>query len=117
MADVVDATKENLEREILKVIAHKLRARKMKAERSAKIAKVVLSKLEMAHSLAEIHEALPEMSLEFEELGEVLDPMYQEFNTRIHAAIDERLDQLIAAGKIKEVHNLVEGVYAKEVYG
>jgi hypothetical protein len=113
MSDQVAEVKLDLEKKILKAIADQLRNHNLNAKQSSELSKQVLSGLHKSISLAEIHAALFQLTSNFTQLKSALDPIIDDYNSRIKEAVNQKVDEYIKKGDIKGVQEVVAAVYSK----
>ena len=98
--------REKVQSEIVKLISSRLEDGKIKEARAKEIAAMVLEKLPGDISYEKLIQVLPKLDDHFEELSTVVVPIMVEYEQKIRKVVDDKITQLIKAGKFDDALNM-----------
>jgi len=98
--------REKVQSEIVKLISSRLEDGKIKEARAKEIAAMVLEKLPGDISYEKLMQVLPKLDDHFEELSTVVVPIMVEYEQKIRKVVDDKITQLIKAGKFDDALNM-----------
>lgn len=94
--------RKKLERDILAIMAEKLRKGEMDPDRARAIARMLLDKLHPPLTLEQIHQIAPTLDDHFTELTNAVLPVVQDHEEEMKEIVAHHAEKLIKSGKFDE---------------
>jgi hypothetical protein len=110
-----DQIREQIEADIVELIKAKVEAEEMTEERAQAIAQRVLDMLKPGLSLEELYKTLPKLDDNFSEIGHIIVPYLQDYETGVTKVAANQVRELIMQGKYREAQDLADRVIKQDV--
>ena len=91
--------RKQLQEQIVSLIKARVQSGSMDEDRNKAIAQMVLDKLPEGISYSELMKVVPTLDDHFQELAQVVVPIMVDYEKKIRAAVDDKIQQLMSEGK------------------